>query len=137
MKGLREKFRKNEGFTLVEMLIVVAIIAILIAVSISLVGESLEKAREATDTANERAAIGLAETMYLAGIWEDTKNAYKIDGASGSFDTAGTGDEFAYGKCSDHEGGYITVTIANDGSATCKWTVGGDEKDPHVGTTTP
>ena len=56
MKGLREKFRKNEGFTLVEMLIVVAIIAILIAVSIPLVSGSLERAREATDAANVRAA---------------------------------------------------------------------------------
>lgn len=121
MKGLREKFRKNEGFTLVEMLIVVAIIAILIAVSIPLVGESLEKAREATDTANERAAIGLAETRYLAGIWDDAKNAYKIDGTSGSFDAAGTGDAFEYGKCGKHEGGYITVTIDDDGVATCLW----------------
>ena len=42
MKGLREKFRKNEGFTLVEMLIVVAIIAILVAVSIPLVNTSLQ-----------------------------------------------------------------------------------------------
>ena len=38
------------------MLIVVAIIAILVAVSIPIVGNSLERAREATDAANERAA---------------------------------------------------------------------------------
>ena len=57
MKGLREKFRKHEGFTLVEMLIVVAIIAILVAVSIPLVTSSLEKARRAVDEANARDAI--------------------------------------------------------------------------------
>lgn len=65
MKGLREKFRKNEGFTLVEMLIVVAIIAILIAVSIPLVGTSLEKARQATDSANLRSAKAEATIMYM------------------------------------------------------------------------
>ena len=39
MKGLREKFRNKKGFTLVEMLIVVAIIAILIVVSVPLIGK--------------------------------------------------------------------------------------------------
>ena len=60
MNGLREKFRNKKGFTLVEMLIVVAIIAILIAISIPMVSSSLEKARVATDRANARDAISLA-----------------------------------------------------------------------------
>lgn len=45
MNGLREKFRNKKGFTLIEMLIVVAIIAILVAVSIPLVSNALDKAR--------------------------------------------------------------------------------------------
>ena len=45
MNGLREKFRNKKGFTLVEMLIVVAIIAILVAVSIPMIGSALEGAR--------------------------------------------------------------------------------------------
>jgi len=55
MEKLKAKLKKQGGFTLIEMLIVVAIIAILIAVSIPMVNSSLEKAREATDAANERA----------------------------------------------------------------------------------
>ena len=43
------KNEKPEGFTLIEMLIVVAIIAILVAISIPLVSSSLDKARIATD----------------------------------------------------------------------------------------
>ena len=54
MKNLKAKLKKQGGFTLIEMLIVVAIIAILIAVSIPMVNGALERAREATDAANEK-----------------------------------------------------------------------------------
>ena len=47
----------KKGFTLAELLIVVAIIAVLVAVSIPVFTNQLEKAREATDAANIRAAI--------------------------------------------------------------------------------
>ena len=60
MNNLKAKLKKQGGFTLIEMLIVVAIIAILIAIAIPMVNKALERAREATDQANERAAIGLA-----------------------------------------------------------------------------
>lgn len=59
------KLKKQNGFTLVEMLIVVAIIAILIAVSIPMVGSALERSRVAVDQANERDAQSLAVTWYL------------------------------------------------------------------------
>ena len=62
---LSKKLKKTGGFTLIEMLIVVAIIAILVAVSIPMVGNSLDKARTATDDANERAAKGAALAAYM------------------------------------------------------------------------
>lgn len=62
---LNKKLGKNGGFTLVEMLIVVAIIAILVAVSIPLVSSSLEKAKISTDKANMRAAKAEATLMIL------------------------------------------------------------------------
>ncbi len=65
MKNLKAKLQKKGGFTLIEMLIVVAIIAILVAVSIPLVGTALDRARQATDDANLRAAKAEATIVYM------------------------------------------------------------------------
>ncbi len=46
----------KKGFTLAELLVVVAIIGVLVAISIPIFTAQLEKAREATDMANIRAA---------------------------------------------------------------------------------
>ena len=65
------KQNKN-GFTLMEMLIVVAIIAVLIAVAIPVFASQLEKAREATDLANVRSAYAQVSTEALLGDSEAT-----------------------------------------------------------------
>ena len=58
------KKNRNKGFTLGELLIVVAIIGILVAISIPIFTSQLEKAREATDAANIRSQY--AEVMAEA-----------------------------------------------------------------------
>lgn len=65
------KQNKN-GFTLMEMLIVIAIIAVLIAVAIPVFASQLEKAREATDLANVRSAYAQVSTEVLLGDSEAT-----------------------------------------------------------------
>ena len=50
------KKTNKKGFTLAELLVVVAIIAVLVAIAIPIFTSQLEKAREATDAANIRAA---------------------------------------------------------------------------------
>lgn len=55
------KMKNSKGFTLMEMLIVVAIIAVLIAIAIPTFNASLNKARVATDEANIRS--GYASVM--------------------------------------------------------------------------
>lgn len=69
MKKMMERLNKK-GFTLAELLIVVAIIAVLVAVSIPVFTSQLEKAREATDAANLRAAY--AEQTAALLTWDGT-----------------------------------------------------------------
>ena len=66
MKGLIKKVRENKkGFTLAELLVVVAIVGILVAISIPVFTAQLSKARKATNQANMRAAKAAAVAQYL------------------------------------------------------------------------
>ena len=56
----------KKGFTLAELLVVVAIIGVLVAVSIPIFTSQLEKSREATDLANLRAAKAAGVVAYLS-----------------------------------------------------------------------
>lgn len=62
--------KSREGFTLAELLIVVAIIAVLVAVAIPVFGSQLEKSREAEDLANVRAAYAKVLTEANMGIYD-------------------------------------------------------------------
>ena len=77
--------KNNKGFTLMEMLIVVAIIAVLVAIAIPTFTSALEKSREATDAANLRAAY--AEVTVAALTEEDTNTATGVtrDGNDGAY----------------------------------------------------
>lgn len=59
------KKNNKHGFTLAELLIVVAIIAVLVAISIPIFTSQLEKSREAVDMANIRAAYAEASAEML------------------------------------------------------------------------
>lgn len=69
LKLRKEELKKRgaKGFTLMEMLIVVAIIAVLVAIAIPIFTSQLEKSREATDMANVRSAYAEAMTEYMTG----------------------------------------------------------------------
>ena len=57
--------KRNRGFTLMEMLIVVAIIAVLAAIAIPVFNGSLHKAKVAADEANVRAYYAELQTQYI------------------------------------------------------------------------
>ena len=75
--------KNNKGFTLAELLIVVAIIAVLVAVAIPVFTNQLEKSKEATDAANVRSAIATLVTEYLT---ENTANSVAVPAKQGIAD---------------------------------------------------
>ncbi len=70
------KRTNKKGFTLAELLIVVAIIAVLVAIAIPVFGSQLKKAHDAVDVANVRAAY--AEIM-TAKIVDGTDKTVSVD----------------------------------------------------------
>lgn len=69
---------KQKGFTLAELLIVVAIIAVLVAVGIPIFVSQMEKSREAVDLANIRSQYVLMMMDVISGDY-DPSNDYRVD----------------------------------------------------------
>ncbi len=88
--------KNKKGFTLAELLIVVAIIAVLVAIAIPVLNNSLEKSRQAADAANIRAAYAQAVTNMMV---ENKTKGYAVTQATmktGAFDRlASDGDTLA------------------------------------------
>lgn len=128
-RAAQRKLKKSGGFTLVEMLIVVAIIAILVVVSIPLVGSSLDSARKATDDANERAAKGAALVTYMTSKeTSDAKYCYDADAGAVTKITSDTcGKTYDYGQGSKKTDdsaartGHIHVEVNTDGTTKVTW----------------
>ena len=61
------KEKNNKGFTRAELVIVMAIIAVLVAITFSILDSRLERAREVADLANIRAVYAECCAAVLAG----------------------------------------------------------------------
>ena len=114
------KMKNSKGFTLMEMLIVVAIIAVLIAIAIPTFTASLNKARVATDEANIRSGYASVMAEVLTAEPTPAQNTVYIlqkDGSvlkQGDTTTANPNPYKCFGK-SDANG----VEIA--GQKVTKW----------------
>ena len=80
------KIMNKRGFTLAELLIVVAIIAVVVAISIPIFTNQLEKAREATDAANIRSAYAEVVAEALSDPRDCRRNSiFRKEQSPGAF----------------------------------------------------
>lgn len=132
LKRVREN---KKGFTLAELLIVVAIIGVLVAISIPIFTSQLEKAREATDEANLRAAYAEATadllTEQIDGTDIDYTKTYCYDTTTGKITetskAAGKGTATVADKSTDAYAAF-KGTAADGGMSYA----GGDVKDKAI-----
>ena len=111
-------------------MIVVAIIAVLVAISIPVFTSQLEKAREATDLANIRAAY--AEVMVKAlDDPEGTSNTQTFKLKQVVNDWATTDAQETLEKLAG-DATYVTGTPAKDGSVTLTWVPATTGTDGHI-----
>ena len=105
-----KKRMNKKGFTLAELLIVVAIIAVLVAVSIPVFTSQLAKARLATNQANARAAKAAAIAAYLE---DDTVRSITYTTSTGA-NTKATATEISEKSISsDDIADWDTTTVAD------------------------
>lgn len=123
-----KKLTNKKGFTLMEMLIVVAIIVILVAVAVPSFKSSINKANEATDGANLKTAK--SEAMLKAIDVENRGKTYYYNLSVGELteSTDFPSDVKPYaGRCQKHVAAAIKVVIAADGTVTVNWTTTGTD----------
>ena len=119
--------KNKKGFTLAELLIVVAIIAVLVAISIPVFSAKLESSREATDLANIRALYARATTDLLTGEYSSVQAATgygtKIKQATGGWLGDNQSAEIAGKKVTEtalssistgNNSVWISVSVSND-----------------------
>ena len=109
------KKMNKKGFTLAELLIVVAIIAVLVAVAIPVFSTQLEKSRDAVTTSNLRAAYAEAMTEMISES-KSTSSAYPVacKGTKSDSDLSGTAKELPFsGDAISTIAGYTAAQTVN------------------------
>lgn len=119
MKEMIKKIREEKGgFTLAELLIVVAIVLVLVAIAVPVFTGALNKAEDAVKAANERSVKAEATMAYMLAKDDAERNAvagsiYWADGEGNITGPSETAPENAKYK-------YIVTVVGADPNVTIK-----------------
>ena len=122
-----KKLNNKKGFTLMEMLIVVAIIAVLVAIAIPVFNGALAKSKEAADVANLRAAYAEWQVKMLTENEKVPASATALMTSNGTETKLNYNDKLTYTAAQDNKSATIvykatklTNPATNDGTYTWK-----------------
>ena len=118
----------KKGFTLIEMLVVIAIIAVLVSIVIPVVGNSTDKAGAATNAANLRSITAAAQVANLQATTPSAAGTITV--TNGKATVGGTEiscpSSVKCGLCA--KGVVPTITIDAAGNVTVKYGSNGIEE---------
>jgi prepilin-type N-terminal cleavage/methylation domain-containing protein len=115
------KKNNKKGFTLAELLIVVAIIAVLTAIAIPVFSGQLDKAKLATATANSRSAVAEYVADCLSTLPEPSE--VTDEGVQGALDELDP-DKELQGCTAEASDGTVTVTSPKNNVMTFTYKTG-------------
>lgn len=122
MKEMIKRVREDRGgFTLAELLVVVAIVAVLVAIAVPVFTSSMDSANKATEDANIRSvrAAGVTEilsnssTHGKTGPWYATATVDSHGNITNLAVSTGSVDEEGYTAGSVSEGGTVAANITD------------------------
>ena len=122
-----KKLNNKKGFTLMEMLIVVAIISVLVAIAIPVFNGALTKSKEAADVANLRAAYAEWQVKMLTENEAVPTDKTALMTSDGTETKLNYNDKLTYTPAQDNKSATIvykatklTNPATNDGTYTWK-----------------
>ncbi len=72
---MKKMLKKEKGFTLVELLAVIAILAIIVAIAVPTIGNVIDKSKTEATTANEELVENAARLADVSGVGPADKTA--------------------------------------------------------------
>lgn len=123
---MMKKLKERKGFTMAELLIVVAIVAVLVAISIPVFSGQLEKSRDAVSIANIRAAYAQASADSLTEQKAEIEvPGVALKGTQSGWSGLDSELPFTHTEMDDAKGGAagtykLVFSFGTDGSCTLK-----------------